>query len=110
MKTNGKLPEFRTKLEQSVDMLIMLATHFDAVKNHLNFCMMATAVTWLYAIKLSNTPERRHMLRGRNSFVFSDVRYILAKTALSKDFDIVCPKQSKPRKNLSVAMLLRMIA
>jgi len=81
-----------------------------AVKNHLNFCMMATAVTWLYAIKLSNTPERRHMVRGRNSFAFSDVRYILAKAALSKDFDIVCPKQSKPRKNLSVAMLLRMIA
>jgi len=81
-----------------------------AVKNHLNFCMMATAVTWLYAIKLSNTPERRHMVRGRNSFAFSDVRYILAKAALSKGFDTVCSKRIKPRENLSVAMLLRMIA
>jgi len=81
-----------------------------AVKNHLNFCMMATAVTWLYAIKLSNTPERRHMVRGRNSFAFSDVRYILAKAALSKNFDRVCPKQGKPQENLSIAMLLRMFA
>jgi len=81
-----------------------------AVKNHLNFCMMAVAVTWLYAIKLSNTPERRHMVRGRNSFAFSDVRYILAKAALSKDFDTLCSKRIKPRKNLSVAILLRMIA
>jgi hypothetical protein len=31
MKTNGKLPELRTKLEQSVDMLIMLATHFEGL-------------------------------------------------------------------------------
>jgi len=81
-----------------------------AVKNHLNFCMMATAVTWLYAIKLENTPERRHTVRERNSFAFSDVRYILAKAALSKDFGAVCPKLSKRRKKLSVARLLRMIA
>jgi len=81
-----------------------------AVKNHLNFCMMAAAVTWLYAIKLSNTPERRHMVRGRNSFAFSDVRYILAKAALSKGFDKVCPKHGKPRKKLSIPMLLRMFA
>jgi hypothetical protein len=72
--------------------------------------MMAAAVTWLYAIKLPNTPERRHMVRGRNSFAFSDVRYILAKASLSKDFDVICPKHIKPRENLSVTLLLRMIA
>jgi len=50
-----------------------------AVMNHLSFCMMAVTVTWLYAIKLENTIDRRHMVRGRNSFAFSDVRHIIAK-------------------------------
>jgi len=52
-----------------------------SVRNHLNFCMMAAAVSWVYAIKLENTPDRRHIVRGRNSFAFSDVRHIIAKAA-----------------------------
>jgi len=55
-----------------------------SVMNHLNFCMMAAAVTWLYAIRLENTPKRRHMIRGRSSFAFSDVRHIIAKAVLSR--------------------------
>jgi len=81
-----------------------------SVTNHLNFCMIATAITWIYAIKLENTPDRRHIVRGRNSFAFSDVRHIIAKAALNNHFDIVCPKQAKPVNNLSVAVLLRMLA
>jgi len=81
-----------------------------SVMNHLNFCMMAAAVTWLYAIRLERPPERRHMIRGRSSFAFSDVRHIIARAALSKDFDMLCPHQDKPLKNLPVAVLLRMVA
>lgn len=84
--------------------------HAQSVNNHLNFCMMAAAITWVYAINLENTPERRHIVRGRNSFAFSDVRHIIAKATLSNDFDIGCPKKGKPVNNLPVAVLLRMVA
>jgi len=81
-----------------------------SVINHLNFCMMAAAVTWLYAIRLEHAPERRHMIRGRSSFAFSDVRHIIAKAALSGIFDRLFLHQDKPVKNLPVAVLLRIFA
>jgi hypothetical protein len=78
--------------------------------NHLNFCMMAVTVTWLYAIKLENTIDRRHMVRGRNSFAFSDVRHMIAKAALNDSFDRLCTIKSKPAQNIPVAALLQMVA
>ena len=81
-----------------------------SVMNHLNFCMMAATVTWLYAIHLEHAPERRHIIRGRSSFAFSDVRHIIAKAVLSENFDRVCSQKVKPSKNLPVAVLLRMVA
>jgi hypothetical protein len=38
-----------------------------AVTNHLNFCMMATTITWIYADRLKVDPERRHKVKGRNT-------------------------------------------
>jgi len=81
-----------------------------SVMNHLNFCMMAVTITWLYAIKLENTIGRRHMVRGRNSFAFSDVRHIIAWVVLSEGFDGLCAKKIKPHQNIPVAALLRMVA
>jgi hypothetical protein len=49
--------------------------------------MMAVTVTWIYGARLENTPKRQHKVRGRNSFTFSDLRHIIAKAALSEDFD-----------------------
>jgi len=72
--------------------------------------MIAVTVTWFYAIKLENTIDRRHMVRGRNSFAFSDVRHIIAKAALDDGFDRLCTKKSKPDQNIPVAALLRMVA
>ena len=46
--------------------------------------------------------------KGRNSFAFSDLRHIIAKAALSDDFNLVCNKKQKlPRKSF-VDALLRM--
>ena len=81
-----------------------------AVINHLNFSMMAATITWIYGARLENIPERRHKVRGRNSFAFSDLRHIIAKTALTNDFDAVCYRYDKyPRKSF-VDALLRMVA
>ena len=81
-----------------------------AVINHINFSMMAATITWIYGTRLENTPERRHKVKGRNSFAFSDLRHIIAKAALSDDFNLVCNKKQKlPRKSF-VDALLRMVA
>jgi hypothetical protein len=81
-----------------------------AVINHINFSMMAATITWVYGARLENIPERRHKVRGRNSFAFSDLRHIIATVALTDDFDAVCHTYDKlPRKSF-VDTLLRMVA
>ncbi len=40
----------------------------DAVLNHLNFCMMATTLTWVYADRLQTAPDRKYKIRGRSRF------------------------------------------
>jgi len=80
-----------------------------AVINHLNFSLMAATITWIYGARLENVPERRHNVKGRNSFAFSDLRHIIAKAALTDDFNAVCNKTHKlPRKSF-VDALLRMV-
>ena len=82
----------------------------DAVINHLNFCMMATTLTWIYADRLQHTPERKHKIRGRSSFAFSDVRKIIAEASMSPSFQSLCPIPLKTTNNSFVNMLLRMVA
>jgi hypothetical protein len=81
-----------------------------AVMNHINFCMMAATITWIYGARLENIPERRHKVRGRNSFAFSDLRHIIAKAALTDDFDSVCRTHDKHSRKSFVDTLLRMVA
>jgi len=81
-----------------------------AVTNHLQFCMMATSLTWIYADRLSYTPNRRHQVEGRSSFAFSDVRRLIAKAALDKDFRSHLPKTEQQPLNSFIHTLLRMVA
>jgi hypothetical protein len=82
----------------------------DSVLNHLNFCMMATTLTWIYADRLQNAPDRRHKIRGRTGFAFSDVRRMIAEAALSSDFNRVCPVPAQTPQKSFVKTLLRMVA
>lgn len=81
-----------------------------AVTNHLSFCMMATSLTWIYACRLANTPNRRHAVHGRDHFAFSDVRRILTKAALDSNFTLLCPPTGKPVDNSIIAALFRLVA
>ena len=54
--------------------------------------MMAATLTWIYADSLKTNSERRHKVKGRTSFAFSDIRRIIAEAALDPDFERVCPK------------------
>jgi len=82
----------------------------DAVLNHLNFCMMATTLTWVYAARLQKAPDRKYKIRGRSGFAFSDVRRIIAEAALNQEFQSICPLPGhKPQKSF-VKTLLRIAA
>ena len=48
-----------------------------AVTNHLNFCMMAATVTWIYADRLDKTPKRCYAVNNRAHFAFSYVRKLI---------------------------------
>ncbi|MBU1565317.1 MAG: transposase [Proteobacteria bacterium] len=81
-----------------------------AVQNHLNFCMMATSLTWIYACHLNKTPTRRHAVKGRSHFAFSDVRRLIAQAALDKDFQLICPLPHKSIENTFAAAFMKMAA
>ncbi len=81
-----------------------------AVINHLNFCMMTTTVTWIYADRIQADPKRRHVVKGRTSFAFSDVRRLIANAALTEDFLRLWPDPPQQRQNAFVSLLLRMVA
>ena len=78
--------------------------------NHLNLCMMAATVIWIYADRIKADPERRHIVKGRTSFAFSDVRRLIANAALSDDFLGLWPSRRKAPQNAFVSLLLRMVA
>ena len=82
----------------------------DAVLNHLNFCMMATTLTWIYADRLQTAPDRKYKIRGRAGFAFSDVRRTIAEAALDQDFQSICPLPVQTPQKSFIKTLLRMVA
>lgn len=81
-----------------------------AVTNHLNFCMMAATVTWIYADHLDQAPKRCYAVNNRAHFAFSDIRKLITQAAFDKGFDSVCPKPNKSVNNSFIDTLLRMVA
>jgi hypothetical protein len=98
------------ELKQDIGSAETQARDPQAVVNHLNFCMMAASVTWVYASLLVKTPTRRHVVAGRNHFAFSDVRRLVAEAALDDNFSSRCPVPHKTKLNSLVTVLLRMAA
>ena len=98
------------ELKQDIGSQASQTRNAHAVTNHLQFCMMAMSLTWIYAERLHPNPQRRHKVKGRTSFAFSDVRRIIAEAALREDFQGVCPKPSSPPRKTLVDVLLRMVA
>lgn len=81
-----------------------------AVGNHLDFCMMATSVAWIYADRIVKTPKRRHAVEGRRHFAFSDVRRSITQAAMEDNFSRLFPVPRKSAINSLVAVMLRMAA
>ena len=81
-----------------------------AVTNHLHFCMMASTVIWIYGNRLDQIPSRRHSVKGRTHYAFSDVRRLVAKVILDDDFGKGFPIPKKSPLKFLVTTLLRMAA
>ncbi|MBN4053175.1 transposase, partial [bacterium AH-315-L15] len=81
-----------------------------SVTNHLNFCMMAATIIWLYADHLEQAPKRCYAVNNRQHFAFSDARKLITQAALDKDFLTLCHKSPKPTQNPFISALLRLVA
>jgi len=96
------------ELKRDIDSAETRSRNPNAIMNHLYFCMMATSLTWIYASRLEKTPCRRHAVKGREHFAFSDVRRLVAKVALGYNFGVLFPVPPKSVVNSLVGTLLRM--
>jgi hypothetical protein len=81
-----------------------------AVTNHLHFCMMAITLSWIYCLRLNEPPQKRYMIKGRECFTFSDVRYAIANVIAQKEFFVFLNKKRKPEKNNFIATFLKLAA
>ena len=82
----------------------------EAVTNHLQFCLAATTITWLYAAHLPHAPARRYASQKTTEFAFGDVRRSLAKDIGKGSFDIDCQSPRKPERNSIISTVMRLVA
>ena len=75
------------ELKQDIGTLTSHCRNTQTATNHLQFCLMASTIIWIYADRLKADPERRHKVKGQTSFAFLDVRQLIAEAGLNEDFD-----------------------
>ena len=82
----------------------------DAVTNLYYFCLVAATLTWIYADRIVPDLQRRHFVKGRTSFAFSDVRRLIADAAMDPNYMRVWPGDNEVPKNDFAALPLRLVA
>ena len=82
----------------------------DAVTNHLNFCMAATAITWIYGAHLEHAPPRRYPTTKRTEYAFADLRRRLAQDLGGEGFGIDCVGANRPTRNPLIAAVMALVA
>ena len=82
----------------------------DAVTNHLNFCMAATAIVWIYGARLDKAPARRYASAKRTEYAFADLRRALAKDLGGQGFGIDCLADVKATRNPLLRAVMALVA
>jgi len=82
----------------------------DAVTNHLNFCMVATTMTWIYGAHLHKAPPRRYATAKRTEYAFADLRRALAKDLGGQGFGIDCRIPGNVTRNPLIATVMDLVA
>ena len=98
------------ELKQDIGSIETQTRHPQAVTNRFHFCMMAMAVSWIYASRLEKTQERHHAVSGRRHFAFSDVRRSAAQDALDDNFFRLSPVTRKSILKSTITPLMRLAA
>ena len=80
-----------------------------AVTNHLNFCMAATAITWIYGAHLHKAPPRRYATAKRTEYAFADLRRTLAKDLAGEGFGIDCQILGNATRNPLIATVMDLV-
>jgi len=81
----------------------------DAVTNHLQFCMAATTITWIYAEHLPQAPARRYPSKNTTEYAFADVRRALASALAKEGFDTDWQNVDKPSRNPLIRVVMRLV-
>lgn len=82
----------------------------EAVTNHLQFCLAATTITWIYAEHLPQAPARRYASQKTTEFAFGDARRSLAEQIAKEGFGIDFQDRCKPDRNPLIATVMRLVA
>jgi hypothetical protein len=80
------------------------------VTNHLNFCLAATTLTWIYGAHLEKAPPRRYATAKRTEYAFGDLRRALAKDLGAQGFGIDCQGNDKATRNPLIAAVMDLVA
>jgi hypothetical protein len=81
-----------------------------AVSNHLNFCLLAMTLTWIHADQTHEAIQRRHAVKGRRHYAFSDARRALARVMLDRNTLHVLDLPRNPARNVVFETLMRLVA
>ena len=82
----------------------------DAVTNHLNFCMAAATITWIYGAHLPKAPARRYATTKRTEYAFADLRRALAKDLGGEGFGIDCEVPDNAARNPLIGIVMDLVA
>jgi hypothetical protein len=80
------------------------------VTNHLNFCMAATAITWIYGAHLAAAPPRRYATTKQTEYAFADLRRALAKDLGGHGFGIGCATVGNGARNALIGAVMDLVA
>jgi hypothetical protein len=98
------------EIKQDIGSAETQTRHPDAVTNHLNFCMAATTITWIYGAHLASAPPRRYATRQRTEFAFGDLRRALAKDLGDGGFGIDCHASGNGARIPLISAVMALVA
>lgn len=82
----------------------------NSVNNHLQLCMLTNLLIWIFTDRLDSAPRRRHAVRGRSHFAFSDARRAFIQAVMNERFTWLSLSMAKAPKIPFMTRLLRLVA
>jgi hypothetical protein len=98
------------EIKQEIGSAVTQTRSPDAVFNHLQFCMVATTITWIYAAHRKQAPMRRYASDHTTEYAFADVRRSLAKELARGGFGIDCQDPGKSHTKSLISAVMRLVA